>query len=56
MAYVLKPVSTDALARHAWAALAPDILAPCPLRMTFAYPSQSEADRAIRAYHSAKDL
>ena len=52
----LKSISTDALARHTRPTLAAKFIAPSALRMIFTYPSQSEADRAIRVYHSAKAL
>ena len=52
---LLKPCP-DAPARHPRAALATNILTPCPRRVIFANPTQSEADWAFRIYRSAKAL
>jgi hypothetical protein len=46
---LLKPVSADTLARHARPALATQLVAPRPLGMILAYPTNSEADGTIKA-------
>ena len=53
---LLKLVGGDALTRHARATLAAQFVAPRPLGMIFAYPSQAEADATVRINLSEKAL